>query len=149
MQHEDWDTLCIWARLAAAGVALVWGALHPLVQTLLALMVLDVLMGIGAAYLTGSLSSTKTWRGAIRKVLALFLVAGAHVFEPVAGFPLAAPVAGFFTMHELLSVIENAAKAGLPIPEVLRTALVQLDQNRPPTSKSAPEKIIENRKERS
>lgn len=120
-------------KAAVALVAAYWGGLPALVQLLIGLMALDVATGFLAAYISRELSSDDSFRGMARKVMELALVAGAMLIEPHAGgMPLGAAVAGFYCAHELLSVIENAGRAGLPIPQVLRDALKKLTPEVPP-----------------
>jgi phage-related holin len=42
------------------------------------------------------------------------------------GLPLGQAVAGFYCAHELLSLLENSDRAGLPVPGILRDALKTL-----------------------
>ena len=58
--------------------------------------------------------------------MVLVLVGAAAWLEPAIGVPLASAVAGFYVVHELMSILENAAIAGLPVPDVLRDALARV-----------------------
>lgn len=124
--------MIVWlARVVAAGVAVAWGSLTPLVQLLIALMVLDILSGLLAAYGAQALSSSVSFRGMARKGLALVLVGAAAVLQQHLQLPLADAVAGFYAASELISITENAARAGLPIPAALQAALAKLSPEAP------------------
>lgn len=62
-----------------------------------------------------------------KKIVILLLVALAHELDRATGQPaVQSLVVWFFLGNEGLSIIENSAKAGLPIPQKLRDTLEQL-----------------------
>ena len=102
---------------------------------LLAAMVIDYLTGILAAYATKrrnpkskkGLDSRVGAIGIIKKVLILSIIAFAHLVDQAVSFDgIQAVVTWFYIGNEGLSIIENAAKAGAPVPKKLRDALEQL-----------------------
>lgn len=97
-----------------------------MVQILIALMALDIATGLLAGFAGRRLSSEVSFRGMAKKTTVLLLVATAAIIEPHVGLPVADAVAGFYCAHELLSIIENAAESGLPVPQILRDALAKL-----------------------
>ncbi len=110
-------------------VALDWFSLQPIVSGLLILMLIDVLTGCCLAVVQKKLSSTTSWRGMCKKVIVLLLVGVAAVLEPFAnGIPLSKLVAVFYIVTEALSIMENAAMAGVPLPAPLIDALVKLKE---------------------
>ncbi len=113
-------------RSAAAVLAALWGGLPVLVQVLIGLMALDIATGLLAGFINRELSSDVSFRGMARKAVVLLVVAGGAWIEPAVGLPVGQAVAGFYAVHEGLSLIENTARAGLPVPEVLRDALAKL-----------------------
>jgi toxin secretion/phage lysis holin len=121
----NWLTALKWAGGVLAGL---WGKLHPLMQSLLVLMALDIASGLVAGYVTRSISSDVSWRGMAKKSLVLLLVAACGVLERVwkLEVPLASGVVGFYIVHELISIVENTARAGLPMPKTLASALRKL-----------------------
>lgn len=137
MGRETWESLCLWAKLAAAATAAFWGGLAPLVQVLIAVMAADLLTGLLAGYITRKLSSDVSFRGLAKKAIVLVLVAVGRLLEPAVGLPLGDVVAGFYLVHEGLSILENAARAGLPVPQALREALVKLAPEQRPAPKEA------------
>jgi len=98
-----------------------------MVQVLCILMALDILTGLMSATVAKTLDSGVGFRGVCRKVIVLAIVAAAAAVSPmVGGLPLAEVVAGFYCATEALSLLENAANSGVPVPSVLRDALVKL-----------------------
>jgi len=102
----------------------------PLVGILILIMALDVAIGLLAAFITRTVSSTISHRGMVRKVIMLLLVGVGAVLEPYAGgIPLSKMVAMAFLVTEGISIIENAARAGVPIPKPLYDVLQKLTSN--------------------
>lgn len=118
--------LALLVKGLGALVAGAWGDLPLLIQALLVLMSLDMASGILKAFATRSLSSDASLKGIAKKFMVLVVVAAAATLEPlVGGAPLASAVAGFYLAYEGISILENAAEAGLPIPQVLKDALTK------------------------
>lgn len=102
-------------------------------EALLVLMVIDYMTGLLAAYICPDmkLSSIRGLKGICKKIMILLLVVLAHELEKAAGVPaVQSVVVWFFIGNEGLSVIENAAKAGVPIPSKLRDMLEQLSNEK-------------------
>lgn len=98
-------------------------------EALLVLMVLDYITGLLAAYINPflKLNSHKGFRGICKKLVIIMLIVLAHELEKATGLPaVQSIVVWFFIGNEGLSIIENSAKAGVPIPEKLRQTLEQL-----------------------
>lgn len=92
-------------------------------------MVADYVTGITAAFINDDmlLNSRRGFAGILKKLMILMLVSMAHFMDTAAGQNvICIAVTWFFIGNEGLSVIENAAKAGLPIPTKLRVTLEQL-----------------------
>ena len=99
------------------------------VEALLVLMVLDYITGMLAAYInpTLRLNSERGLRGICKKIMILMLVVVGHELEKAVGIPaVQSVVVWFFIGNEGLSIIENSAKAGIPVPQKLRETLEQL-----------------------
>ncbi len=108
---------------------ILWLQGQPIISLLLILMVADVGCGLARAFVTKTLSSTVSWRGMTRKVVMLILVGVASAVEPYAGgIPLSKGVALFYVAAEFLSILENAAAIGVPLPQVLIDALSKLKE---------------------
>ena len=92
-------------------------------------MIIDYISGVLAAYVYPAprLNSQRGFRGICKKIMILLLVCLAHFIDVATGQEIVCTaVTWFFLGNEGLSVIENAAKMGLPIPSKLKAALEQL-----------------------
>lgn len=99
------------------------------VEALLVLMIIDYLTGVLAAYIDPrtKLDSRLGFKGICKKIVILMLVVLATELGRAAGIAeLQTVVVWFFVGNEGLSIIENAAKAGVPVPKRLRDTLEQL-----------------------
>ena len=99
------------------------------IEALLWLMVIDYISGVAAAYVNPNLAlnSQRGFKGIVKKMMILLLVSLAHFIDKAVGQILAQTiVVWFFIGNEGLSVIENSAKAGLPVPAKLRATSEQL-----------------------
>lgn len=102
-------------------------------EALLTLMLIDYITGLLAAYINPNLKldSSKGFRGICKKIMIILLIVLAHELEKATGIPaIQSVVVWFFIGNEGLSVIENSAKAGIPIPEKLRQTLEQLSSEK-------------------
>lgn len=122
----EWDTVWLYVKIAAGVAAAMWGGMPELVQVLIILMLLDIATGVLAAFVNREISSNVSARGIAKKSIVLILVAAGVLLEPVVNLAIGKAIAGFYAMHEGLSIIENAARAGLPVPQVMRDALRKL-----------------------
>jgi len=105
------------------------GGCDGLLYTLLAFVVLDYITGIMCAVVDKRLSSEIGFRGIFKKVLIFALVGVGHLLDvQVLGSVgvLRTAVIFFYLSNEGVSLVENAAHLGLPIPEKLKAVLEQL-----------------------
>jgi toxin secretion/phage lysis holin len=131
----DWETV---AMHPITDALLLWVTGQPLLGALFLLMLMDIVMGMIAAYVTRELSSTVSWVGMLKKSGVLVIIGLGAVIQPFAGdLPLAKMVSMFFIFHESLSIIENAARAGIPLPAQL---LETLEKIKP--AQAVPPKIV-------
>ena len=119
---------CGWLYEAVVGY-------NDAIPLLLAAMCIDYITGITAAYVykrkhprsKRGLDSRVGAIGIAKKVLILTIVVFAHIIDnAVAWDGIEAVVTWFYIGNEGLSVVENAAKAGVPLPRKLIDALEQL-----------------------
>lgn len=92
-------------------------------------MVADYVTGITAAYINKDmlLNSRRGFVGILKKLMILMLVSFAHFLDTASGQNIICVAATwFFIGNEGLSITENAAKAGVPIPTKLKDTLEQL-----------------------
>ena len=105
------------------------GGCDGLLYTLLAFVVLDYVTGIMCAVADHKLSSAVGFKGIFRKILIFALVGVGHLLDvQVLGAVgvLRTAVIFFYLSNEGVSLIENAAHLGLPIPAKLKAVLEQL-----------------------
>lgn len=136
---RDFSIDLIWAKIQmAVSVVGGWigyfvGGVDGLMTALLVMMVLDYVTGIMCAIVDKQLSSSIGFKGIFKKILIIMLVGVAHVVDMnVVGShdALRSAVICFYVSNEGVSVLENASRLGLPIPEKLKAVLAQLhDKN--------------------
>lgn len=115
---------------------------YPFVGTLVLLMFLDVITGLIAAFISKEVSSTASFKGMAKKAQMLFGLGLAATLEPYSGrIPLTELYAMFFIAFEGLSILENMARSGLPIPEQLRESLEKLRTKDHPKTPPSPVNI--------
>lgn len=123
----------IWGGVVAVvGVLLqhLFGAWSSSLETLLILMVIDYITGIGAACVNPNmkLDSRKCAVGIWKKIITLLLIAATHRVDLIGQTMAMNIVLLFFVGQELLSILENAANCGLPIPQKLKDTLAQFTE---------------------
>ncbi|MCU1328328.1 MAG: putative prophage LambdaBa02, holin [Bryobacterales bacterium] len=103
----------------------VWLQIPGLLRTLLVLMAMDYVSGLMIASLDGKLCARIGWRGLVKKVATLTLLLALHVAEAQAGFSAGLEsICGIgFVVNELISLVQNFAVLGVPIPAPLMAAL--------------------------
>ncbi len=116
---------------AAIGGWLGWflGGYDGFLYALIAFVVIDYLLGVMCAIIEKHLSSEVGARGIFKKVVIFSLVGVAHVIDQNIigdGGVIRTAVIFFYLSNEGISIIENATRLGLPIPEKLRDILEQL-----------------------
>ena len=103
--------------------------LDGLMIALIIFMILDYITGLMCAVIDKKLSSAVGFKGICKKVLILMLVGVAHIVDlhvVGTGDALRSAVVCFYLSNESVSMLENAAHLGLPIPEKLKSVLAQL-----------------------
>ena len=96
---------------------------------LIAFVVIDYITGVMCAISDKKLSSAVGFKGICRKVLIFALVGGGHILDTRvigAGSVLRTAVIFFYLSNEGISLLENAAHLGLPVPKKLKDVLEQL-----------------------
>ncbi|MCQ2429295.1 MAG: phage holin family protein [Clostridia bacterium] len=117
--------------LTAAGGFIGWflGGADGFLYTLVAFVCLDYVTGVLCAIADHRLSSAVGFRGICRKALIFALVGIGHMtdlFLIGTGAAVRTAVICFYLSNEGISLLENAARLGLPIPDKLRAILEQL-----------------------
>lgn len=127
----------VFSGAIAAVCTALWGKPDAWLYALLACVALDYITGIAAAYVTKTLSSEIGFRGLLKKMLLLLIVALANTLDNLMGMGgvLRSLVIGFYIANEGLSLLENAGRCGVPIPNKLMAALKQLQSDGDKTAK--------------
>ena len=119
------DVMCM--ITASAATALVWlfGGIDVAMQCLLVAIALDYISGLIKAFTTRTLDSKIGFRGLIKKVGLLCIVALSVLLDRITGESgaIRTLVIYYFVANEGLSIIENLSIAGLPIPSSIKKAL--------------------------
>ena len=105
------------------------GGCDGLLYALLAFVVIDYITGVMCAIVDKNLSSEVGFKGICRKVLIFLLVGIANVLDVQVigtGSVLRTAVIFFYISNEGVSLLENAAHLGLPVPEKIKIVLEQL-----------------------
>ena len=132
---RDFSIDLIWAKLqmacAAVGgwIGYFMGGMDGMLIALIVFMVLDYITGLMCAVMDKNLSSAVGFRGICKKVLILMLVGVANIMDVHVigtGSALRGAVVCFYLANEGLSLLENAAHIGLPVPQRLKDVLAQL-----------------------
>lgn len=119
------------AAIAAAGGGLGYflGGWDGFLYALLAFVVIDYITGLMCAILDKKLSSEIGFRGIFKKVLIFSLVAIGNIVDQSVigdGSVIRTAVIFFYLSNEGVSILENAAHIGLPVPQKLKDILEQL-----------------------
>lgn len=107
------------------------GGCDGLFLALLLFVVMDYITGIMCAVADKKLSSEVGFKGICRKVLIFMLVGIANILDGQVigtGSVLRTAVIFFYLSNEGISLLENAAHLGLPIPDKLKLVLEQLHE---------------------
>ena len=120
-------------RLYAAGIGIVvgefLGSFDDLLYALIAFVVADYITGVLKAIAEKNLSSAIGFKGICKKVCIFTLVGVANVLDVHiigSGCILRSAVIFFYISNEGISIIENATKIGLPIPQQLQNTLLRM-----------------------
>lgn len=125
----------IWSGIQIAFTAfggfLGWflGGVDGFLYALIAFTVIDYITGVMCAITDKNLSSSIGFKGICRKVLIFTLVGIGNIVDVYVlgqGGVLRTAVIFFYLSNEGVSILENSAHLGLPIPEKLKEVLEQL-----------------------
>jgi toxin secretion/phage lysis holin len=126
---EFWNTIQL--IFTAIGGWLGWflGGCDGLLYALIVFMAIDYITGVMCAVIDHRLSSEVGFKGIFKKVLIFLLVGIANILDVQVigtGCVLRTAVIFFYISNEGVSLLENAAYLGLPVPEKIKTVLEQL-----------------------
>lgn len=106
------------------------GGFDIALQSLILFIVLDYLTGISKSYITGTLNSNKGFKGILKKVGILCLVAISVVIDRLIGETglIRTTVIYYLVANEGLSILENLGQMNIIVPEFLKEKLEQLSK---------------------
>ena len=134
-EMEDNAMKQIWSGIQIAFTAfggfLGWflGGVDGFLYALIAFTVIDYITGVMCAITDKNLSSSIGFKGICRKVLIFTLVGIGNIVDVYVlgqGGVLRTAVIFFYLSNEGVSILENSAHLGLPIPEKLKEVLERL-----------------------
>lgn len=126
---EFWNTIQLVFAAVGGWLGYFLGGCDGLLYALIAFVVIDYITGVMCAISDKTLSSEVGFKGICRKVLIFLLVGIGHVVDAQvigSGGVLRTAVIFFYLSNEGVSLIENAAHLGLPVPDKLKAVLEQL-----------------------
>lgn len=126
---EFWNTIQLAFAAIGGWLGYFLGGCDGLLIALIVFAVVDYITGVMCAVADHSLSSAVGFKGICRKVLIFTLVGIANIIDVHVigdGSILRTAVIFFYLSNEGVSLLENAAHLGLPIPEKLKDVLEQL-----------------------
>ena len=126
-----WNTIQM--AFTALGGFLGWflGGVDGFLYALIAFVAIDYITGVMCAINDHTLSSAVGFRGICRKVLIFCMVGIGNILDVNIlgeGHVLRTAVIFFYLSNEGVSMLENCAHIGLPIPDKLRDVLAQLHE---------------------
>lgn len=126
---EFWNTMQMVFAAVGGWLGYFLGGCDGLLIALVVFAVVDYITGVLCAINDKKLSSEVGFRGICRKVLIFFLVGVANILDVQVigtGSVLRTAIIFFYLSNEGVSLVENAAHLGLPVPEKLKAVLEQL-----------------------
>lgn len=117
--------------LSAIGGFLGWflGGMDGFLYALLAFVIIDYITGVMVAAIQKKVSSEVGFKGICKKVLIFILVGMANIVDAQIignGSAIRTAVIFFYLSNEGISILENSAIIGLPVPQKLKDVLEQL-----------------------
>lgn len=126
---EFWNTIQAVFTAVGGWLGYYLGGCDGLLIALIVFVVTDYITGVMCAVVDKKLSSAVGFRGIFKKVLIFALVGLGHILDTRVigdGSVLRTALIFFYLSNEGLSLIENAAHLGLPVPNKLKDVLEQL-----------------------
>ena len=126
---EFWNTIQMVFAAVGGWLGYFLGGCDGLLIALVMFAAVDYITGVMCAISDQKLSSEVGFRGICRKVLIFFLVGVANILDVEiigTGSVLRTAIIFFYLSNEGVSLLENAAHLGLPVPTKLKDVLAQL-----------------------
>lgn len=126
---EFWNTIQLIFAAIGGWLGYFLGGCDGLLVALVVFAAVDYITGVMCAVADKKLSSAVGFKGICRKVLIFLMVGIANILDVQVigtGSVLRTAVIFFYISNEGVSLLENAAHLGLPIPEQMKAVLEQL-----------------------
>ena len=126
---EFWNTIQLIFAAIGGWLGYFLGSCDGLLVALVVFAAVDYITGVMCAVADKKLSSEAGFKGIFKKVLIFALVGIGHILDVQVigtGSVLRTAVIFFYISNEGVSLLENAAHLGLPIPEQMKAVLEQL-----------------------
>lgn len=106
-------------------IAYMFGSWDALLGVLLIFVITDYITGVLASAVEGKLSSSVGFKGIAKKMFIFIMVSIAHFIDIAIGNGnlIRDATIFFYLANELLSIIENSGRVGLPVPSVIQQAV--------------------------
>lgn len=118
------------ASLAVGAASWLYGDMNGLLIALFAVIILDYATGLIKAGIKKELSSEIGFKGILKKILILMVIAVSHTVDNVVGsgetWRNIAIV--FYICNEGLSILENCVDCGLPVPDKIKQILKNMEK---------------------
>jgi len=126
---EIWN----WVQMALSAIGgflgYFLGGMDGFLYELIAFVVIDYITGLMVAAIQKKVSSEVGFKGICKKMLIFILVGVANIVDKQIignGSAIRTAVIFFYLSNEGISILENTALIGLPVPQKLRDVLEQL-----------------------
>lgn len=132
MQKTAWEFIKGIAATVGGYIAWYLGGFDSLLIALLVFIVADYMTGVLQAIIEKKLNSKIGFKGICKKVMILVFVGLAAVLDVYViggSSPIREVVISFYIANEGISIVENSAKIGLPVPQKIIDVLAQLKGN--------------------
>ncbi len=126
------NAVSVFIGVAGGILAGIFGQWNTALWALVILMAMDYITGIIKAIYIKKLSSEEGYKGILKKITILVIVALANVVQVITGSAAAVReiVIMFYIANEGISVLENVAAVSTKMPAALKNILLQLrDRN--------------------
>ena len=126
---EIWNSIQVAIAAVGGWIGYFLGGCDGLLYALIAFVAVDYITGVMCAVADKKLSSEVGFKGIFKKILIFILVGVANILDVNVignGSALRTAVIFFYISNEGVSLLENAAYIGLPVPDKLKNVLAQL-----------------------
>ena len=130
LQLKDTATIQLVFTALGGWLGYFWGELDGFLYTLITFVVIDYMSGLMVAILNKRVSSEIGARGIFKKVLIFVMVGIGHIIDSSLinnGNTIRTAIIFFYISNEGISILENTALIGLPIPRQLKKILQQIN----------------------